>query len=174
MGLELAIGGLAALFSIIGGIAQAGAMQQQAGAIRSQADAMREAAGQEREARSIEGAQQQVVSGESRRQRIREERIRRAQIIAVSENQGTGGSSGATGAVGALSTNLSGLIGSSLGQSKANSAITSRLQSAADWTAKGNEFAAQGEVYAAQGRATASMFNAISSGLSGFSSIFSK
>lgn len=160
MGLELVIGGLTALASVIGGIAQAGAIQQQAGA-------MREAANQEREARKIESAQQQTVSGESRRQRIREERVRRAQIIAASENQGTSGSSGVIGATGALSSNLSGLIGSSLGQSKANSAISNRLQSAADWTAKGNE-------YAAQGQATASIFNAIGSGLSGFSSIFQK
>lgn len=160
MGIELVIGGLAALASVVGGIAQANAVQQQA-------SAMREAANQEREARRIESAQQQTVSGESRRQRIREERIRRAQIIAASENQGTSGSSGVIGATGALSSNLSGLIGSSLGQSKANAAISKRLQSAADWTARGNE-------YAAQGQATASIFGAISSGLSGFSSIFQR
>lgn len=146
MGIELIIGGLSALVSVIGGIAQANA----AGA----------AAAQEREARAIQGAQQQTAGAESRRQRIREERIRRAMILASSENQGTGGSSGQVGAVGALSTNLQGLIGSSLGESKANQGVNNRLQSAADFTSQANTIGA--------------WTNTIQAGLGGFQSIFNK
>lgn len=146
MGLELIIGGLSALVSVIGGIAQANAASA--------------AAGEEREARNIQTAQQKTAGVESRRQRIREERIRRAQIIAASENQGTTGSSGQVGAVGALSTNLSGLIGSSLGETKANQAVSRRVQNAADFTSQANAIGA--------------WTNTIQQGLGGFQSIFQK
>jgi hypothetical protein len=146
MGIELIVAGLSALVGVVGGIAQANAASA--------------AAGQEREARNIQTAQQKTAGIESRRQRIREERIRRAQIIAASENQGTSNSSGQVGAVGALSTNLSGLIGSSLGESKANQAVSDRLQNAADFTAQGNTMGA--------------WTNTIQQGLGGFQSIFQK
>ena len=146
MGIELIIGGLSALVSVIGGIAQANAVSA--------------AAAQEKEARNVQTAQQKTAGIESRRQRIREERIRRAQILAVSENQGTASSSGAVGAVGALSTNLAGLVGSSLGESKANEAVSSRLQSAADFTSQANSIGA--------------WTNTINAGLGGFQSIFKK
>lgn len=146
MGIETVIAGLSALVGVVGGIAQASAVKA--------------AASQEREARNIQSAQQQTAGAESRRQRIREERIRRAQIIATSENQGTGSSSGQIGAVGALSTNLSGLIGSSLGESKANQAISNRLQSASNSTSQANTIGA--------------WTNTIQQGLGGFQSIFQK
>lgn len=128
MGLEIILGGLSAIIGVIGGIAQANAASQAAAA--------------EKEARNIQGAQQQTASAESRRQRIREERIRRAQILAVSENQGTGASSGQVGAVGALSTNLAGLVGSSLGESRANAGVNRNLQRAADFTSQANTIGA--------------------------------
>lgn len=146
MGIELVIGGLSAIASVIGGIAQANATAA--------------AAAQEREARSIQAARQQTASAESRRQRIREERMRRAMILAAAENQGTSSSSGAVGAVGALSTNLAGLIGSSLGEGKANAAVNRRMQSAADYTSQANSIAG--------------WTNTIQSGLGGFQSIFQK
>lgn len=146
MGIGLVIGGLSAIASVIGGIAQANAVSA--------------AAAQEREARAIQSAQQQTASAESRRQRIREERMRRAMIMASAENQGTSSSSGAVGAVGALSTNLAGLIGSSLGESKANSAINKRMQSAADYTSQANSIGAWTGV--------------VKSGFGGFQSIFQK
>lgn len=144
MGIELIIGGLSAIVGIVGGIAQAGAMSA--------------AASREKEARAIQGAQQQTAGSESRRAKIREERIRRAMLLASSENQGTSGSSGEIGAVGALSTNLAGLIGSSLGESKANAGVNRNLQGAADATARANTIGA--------------WTNTIQTGLSGFQSIF--
>lgn len=146
MGIELIIAGLSALVGVVGGIAQANSASA--------------AAAEQREARNIQTAQQKTAGIESRRQRIREERIRRAQIIAASENQGTSDSSGQVGAVGALSTNLSGLIGTSLGESKANQAVSTRLQNAENFTAQGNAFGA--------------WTNTIQQGLGGFQSIFQK
>lgn len=146
MGIETVIAGLSAIVGIIGGIASANAASA--------------AAASEKEAKNVQAAQQQTASSESRRARIREERIRRAMILAQSENQGTAGSSGQVGAVGALSTNLAGLIGSSLGESKANAAVNKNLQQAADFTSQSNTISA--------------WTNTIQTGLSGFKSVFDK
>lgn len=144
MGLELILGGLSAIVSLVGGMAQA--------------DATRQAAAAQKEANQIEAAQQQVNSTESRRSRVREARIRRAQIIAASQNQGSSGSSGALGAVGALGTNLGTMNALSLGQSAANRGINENLQRAADFTAQANEIGA--------------WTNTISQGIGGFATIF--
>lgn len=144
MGLELIIGGISAIVGVIGAVAQANAASNAAAA--------------QKEASNIQSAQTQVQSSQSRRQRVREARIRRAQIIAASENQGTSASSGQVGAVGALETNLSGLIGTSLGESRAAAGINRNTQRAADFTSQGNTIGA--------------WTGAIQSGLGGFSSIF--
>lgn len=146
MGIELVLGGLSAIVGVIGGIMQANATSAAAGA--------------QKEANNIQSAQQKTVAVESRRQRIREQRIRRAQIIAASENTGTSASSGQVGAVGALSTNLAGLIGNSLGESKANAGINKNTQAAADFTSSANAIGA--------------WTNTIQQGIGGFSSIFDK
>jgi hypothetical protein len=144
MGIEVIIAGLTAAVSVIGGIAQSSAASSAAAA--------------QREANAIEGAQNQVASTNSRRERVREQRIRRAQIIAASENQGVTGSSGQVGAVGALSTNLAGLVSTSLGESRANAGINRNMQAAADFTAQGNMIGAWTDT--------------INAGLGGFKSIF--
>jgi len=144
MGLELIIGAVSAITGIVGGVTQAGAAKRAANA--------------QKEANNIQAAQTQVQSTESRRQKIREQRIRRAQIIAASENAGTTASSGQVGAVGALSTNLAGLVGSSLGESRANAGINKFNQKSADATAQSNMIGA--------------WTNTIQSGLSGFQTIF--
>lgn len=144
MGIELILTGLSAVVGVIGGVMQANATAAAAGA--------------QREANNIQGAQQETASAESRRQRIREARVRRAQIVAASENQGTSASSGAIGAVGALSTNLAGLVGSSLGESRANAGVNRNGQRAADFTAEANMIGA--------------WTNTIQQGIGGFQSIF--
>lgn len=144
MGIELVVAGLSAITGIVGGIAQANAASAAASA--------------QKEANAIEGAQNQVTSLNSRRQRVREERIRRSQIIAASENQGTTGSSGQIGAVSSLNTNLAGLIGTSLGESRSNAGINKNMQAAADFTSMANTIGA--------------WTNTIQEGLSGFQSIF--
>lgn len=146
MGLELIIGAISAVTSIVGGIAQANAQAQAASA--------------QREANAVGAAQQQYASTESRRQRIREARIRRAQMLAGAENQGATGSSGQIGAVGALQTNLAGLFGSSLGESNSNAGINLNLQRAADFTSQSNSIGAWTNVF--------------QQGFSGFQSVFSQ
>lgn len=144
MGIELVLAGLSAVVGVIGGIAQANATASAANA--------------QREVNNIQGAQQETAAAESRRQRIREQRIRRAQIVAASENQGTSASSGQIGAVGALSTNLAGLIGNSLGESRANAGVNRNSQRAADFTANANMIGA--------------LTNTVQQGIGGFQSIF--
>lgn len=144
MGIELVIAGLSAVVGVVGGIMQANAASSAAAA--------------QKEANLVQGAQQENVSAESRRQRIREQRIRRAQIIAASENQGTTASSGQVGAVGALSSNLAGLVSSSMGESKANAAVNRHTQAAADFTSTANTIGA--------------WTNTIQQGIGGFKSIF--
>jgi hypothetical protein len=144
MGLELALGALSLVVGIAGGIAQA--------------NTARAAANEQRETRAISSARDKTVSMENRRERVREERIRRARILAQSENTGTSDSSGQIGAIGALSTNLAGMIGSSLGESRANQAINTSAQRAADLSAKANEIGA--------------WTNTIQKGIGGFQSVF--
>lgn len=144
MGIELVLAGVSAVVGVVGGIASASAASRAAAA--------------EKEANAISGAQQEVTARESRRQRVREERIRRAQILAGAENTGTSGSSGQVGAVGALSSNLGGIFAQSQGESAANRGINANLQRAADFTSKANTIS--------------TLTNSIQQGFSGFASIF--
>lgn len=146
MGIELIISGISALVGVVGAVGQMNAASETAAA--------------QRESRDISSAQQKVNSQESRRQRIREERIRRARMMAASENVGTSRSSGEVGAIGALSTNLAGLFGQSLGESKSAAGMNAADQRAADAQNRGNIIGAWTGV--------------IQSGLGGFSSVFDK
>ncbi|MDB4302080.1 hypothetical protein N9924_00795, partial [bacterium] len=90
MGIEVAIAAL--VISTVTG-AQAASKQRKAG--RAQAAAQKEASETQT---AIESARDVVA----RRQQVREERVRRAQILQTAETTGTTGSSGAVGAVSAL------------------------------------------------------------------------
>lgn len=158
MGFGLIFGAISAVASVASGIAQASAANKAA-------KAQQQAANAQKEANNVQAAQVEVQSSDSRRQAIRENRIRRAQIMAASNNQGTGSSSGAIGAGGALNTNIGTMVGSSLGQSNANRGINANMQRAADFTSQANTFLAKGQ-------ATAAMFGGFQNALSGFSSIF--
>lgn len=160
MGLELILGGISALVGIFGAVGQMDAANRSAAA-------QRDAAAQQREANNIQAAGQQNASTENRRQRVREARIRRAQILAASENAGTNSSSGSVGAVGALSTNLSGLLGNSLGETAANKGINAANQRSADFMGVARQAEQDGATIGA-------WTGAIQSGISGFSSIFDK
>lgn len=146
MGLEIGviIAGISAAVGVVGQVAASGAAAASAAA--------------QKEANAIGAAQTKVDSLESRRQRIREERIRKAQILAASENTGTSGSSGQIGAIGALSTNIGGLIAQSSGQSKTNAGINKNNQKAAD--------------YDTQAQIISGFTGAIQNGLNSFGSIF--
>ncbi len=146
MGIEvgLILAGISAVVGIVGAVAASQKEQVSVGA--------------QTEAREIQSAQGKVQALESRRQKVREERIRRARIIAASENTGTGQSSGVGGSIGALSTNLSGLVSSASGESKANAGIN-----------KQNQIAATAE---SESRTISGFTNAIQGGLSSFRTIF--
>lgn len=160
MGLELIISGISALVGVFGAIGQMDA------ANRSNA-AQQQAAAAQKEANAVQAAGQENVAAESRRQRVREARIRRAQVIAASENAGTNQSSGQIGAVGALSTNLAGLLGNSLGEGATNRGINAANQRSADFMG----IARQAEQ---DGATIGAWTNTIQSGLGGFQSIFDK
>jgi hypothetical protein len=118
MGIELIIGGISALVGIVGAVGQANAASQAAAA--------------QRESRDIGAAQQRINAQQSRRDRLREARQRAAMIEQSSQNVGTSRSSGEVGAIGALSTNLAGLFGQSLGESKAAQGMNAADQRASD------------------------------------------
>lgn len=124
MGVELVLGVLSLAVGVVGGIAQAGAAQQ---AVNAQ-----------KESNAIAAAQTTTNSIENTRQRVREERVRRAQIIAAAENQGTTASSGESGALGSLGSNFGTLVSNAAGNSNANSGINASNQKAADATAQSN------------------------------------
>lgn len=123
MGIEIIVGLLSAVATVVGAVAQA--------------NAAKEAAAAQRESNEISGAQQKVNSTESKRSKVRETRVRRAQILAQSENVGVADSSGEVGAIGALNTNLSGVFGQSAGQSNSNEGINTQNQKAADAQSRG-------------------------------------
>jgi len=68
-------------------------------------------------AEEVQRAEQEASLRESRRQEVREGRVRRAQLVAQSEGQGTSGSSGELGALSALAASIQGNLGFQSGQS---------------------------------------------------------
>lgn len=73
-----------------------------------------------------------------RRQQIREERVRRAQVEQSAENTGVAGSSGELGAVSGLTTQLGANIGTNLGQLQGVQNINNYSQAAADFSTAAN------------------------------------
>jgi hypothetical protein len=65
---------------------------------------------------ATQNASNRQAQVEEQRQKVREERIRRARILQAGEAGGTSGSSGELGALGSMSTQLQSNIGSSLGR----------------------------------------------------------
>jgi len=124
MGIELALGVVSLVVGVVSGVQQANLANQAADAQKA--------------ANATSAAQTQVNSQEELRQRVREERIRRAQIIQASTNQGTTGSSGEGGALSSLDTNFGTLVSQSEGQSNTNSIINAYNQRATDLTNQSN------------------------------------
>lgn len=72
------------------------------------------------------------AAANEQRQKIREERIRRARIEQAAANTGTTGSSGEAGAIGSLSTQLGVNLGMNLSAVERGSRISDLYQTAAD------------------------------------------
>lgn len=122
MGLELILG----IASLATGVA---------GTIAQRAEAKKAAAAQ-REANTVSRSQQTIENNLARRRAAREERVRRARLIAASENTGTSGSSGELGALSALGTNTGGAISEQQGQVLAADGISRANQRFADAQSK--------------------------------------
>ena len=86
------------------------------------------------EAQDISTAQQKSVDLANRRQQIREERIRRAQIEQAAANQGAGGSSGEAGAISAIGSQVGSNIASISQGQKAAEGIGNAMSAAAGST----------------------------------------
>lgn len=114
MGIELVLGGLAL------GTAAEGVAQQ------------RKAEKQRKAGREVSRASQVTAAIEQRRQSVREERVRRARILASSEATGVSGSSGESGAISSLATNFGHNLGVTEGQTLASGAISGYNQKAAN------------------------------------------
>lgn len=103
--------------------------------IQAQQDAKKDARRQRDANQKINDQQRADAAGKAaaeRRQQIREERIRRARVIASSENTGVEGSSGEIGAVSSLSTNLSTNIGANAASVFSGGLISQYAQDAAN------------------------------------------
>lgn len=116
----------------------------------------------QQEGLDIATAQRKSVDLANKRQQLREERIRRAQIEQASANQGVGGSSGEAGAVSAL--------GAQVG---ANVASINQGQMAAEGISGAMSRAAGAGQRAQIAQGVASLSGTVFSGAGGFNSIFS-
>ena len=90
-------------------------------------------ANEQKKAQSEQKAIGMQKQAEERRKLVREERVRRAQIIQSSENSGTSSSSGETGAISSMGTQLGSNLGSNVGMAAAGERIGGYMQNAADF-----------------------------------------
>lgn len=133
---------MAAVSSIIA----AAALAATAAASYEQRQQAKKAAKERKEERAIAGAEQSAQQMESRRQQLREERIRRAQILQASENTGVAASSGQLGAVSALGTSTGANVASLSRQANTASGISAASQRAANADLRGAEAAGVGQI----------------------------
>lgn len=137
MGLETIIGVALAAASAVGGFVTASATSK----------AAKQGAAAQKEANEVQTATQRIQDRESRRQAIREERIRRAQILQSSEAGGVSGSSGELGAVGALNTSLGRAVGFQRSQERGAIGIGQANQRAVDASLRSQLAQARGNFF---------------------------
>lgn len=117
-----------------------------AGAAYKSNEASNEAAKEQKEANKVKTAQQKAADLAAVRQKAREARIRRAQILANAENAGVAGSSGETGAVAGVTQNFGIQTAFQAGQSSASSAISGHFNEAAKYEADANRWQMIGSI----------------------------
>lgn len=83
----------------------------------------------------------------ARRQQIREERIKRAQILQASETAGTSDSSGELGATGGMATQLGSNMGQSQGMYLQGQRISYNNQAAANWASRAGTYQNRAGLY---------------------------
>jgi hypothetical protein len=104
------------------------------------------AAKERKEAAAISQAEQAAQQNNNRRAQVREERVRRAQILQNSQNTGVSQSSGELGSTSALGTLISGNLASMQRQQNSASGIGVAQQSAAEADLRGAQWGAIGGV----------------------------
>lgn len=92
----------------------------------------RRAASQQHATAELQKNSQEAADAEMRRQRVREERVKRAQILQLAEGTGTTASSGAIGATDSLTTQVGSSFAFQTGQAQAASDIGAEQQGAAN------------------------------------------
>lgn len=115
----IAIGAIVSAAAAVGG-AVVSAQQGQA------------AAAKQREAARVQAAQNAINSANAARQQVRDETVRRAQILQASQDTGTQGSSGSLGAVSSLGSQVGNSLAEGSGMLGSSIAIGNLNQSAAD------------------------------------------
>lgn len=133
-------------------VAVAGATSYEAG------QQAKTAAKREKEARKVSAAEQAAQQTAQTRAQIREERVRRAQILQSSETTGVTGSSGALGSIGALQTSVGTNLASASRQAASAQAITGLTQQAVDFNARSREIQAMGSIASSAIMAGGNMF----------------
>lgn len=111
--------------------------KQQKAAVEDQKDAQR-----------VAGNQQKAQDMLNKRKMLREERIRRGQILQQAENAGVSGASGETGALSSLQATIGANMSNMTMGAQAADAITKYQQSAQDHISTGNTWGQASKVFA--------------------------
>lgn len=109
-------------------------------------DQQQKAAKKQREAGRVQNAGQKAQETAQRRQQLREQRIRRAQILQAGEGTGTSGSSGVFGATSGVTAQTQSNIAFTKGQTLAAEGASTQLQSAATHTLNANIWGQIGQI----------------------------
>lgn len=131
-----AISTIAAIGLGIGAVGTIASIQQQ----RKAQKAQERAAGYQRANQAEQSAANEREAAIARRQQIREERIKRAQIIQAAENTGTADSSGVIGALGGMTTTLGSNLGINSGMVAQGQRISFNSQMAANFMSRAQTY----------------------------------
>lgn len=104
------------------------------------------AASSRKKAAAVSQAEQAAQQNQNRRQQVREERVRRAQVLQGAQNTGTQQSSGELGATSALGSLIGGNLAGMQRQQNSVNAIGALSQASADADVKGAGWAAIGSI----------------------------
>lgn len=130
--------------------------QQQKASLNNQ----RKAAGEADKARAEEAAKNASSAAQERRQQIREERVKRAQIMNQAALTGTADSSGEMGATGGMSQQLGANLGANQGAILRGQRIGGFLQNQSNFMSAANSNEARAGTYKQVGQLGGSLFGA--------------
>ena len=145
MGIELALGAASLAIGLISAVS-ASSDRAKAASIQTTAN-------------NVAIAQQTNNSNYDMRSRIREERVRQAQIEQGSQNGGTAGSSSESGALSSLDSNFNALTSQEEGQTKANVGINRLNQDAVNADESAKDTLAWNDVFQSGIKTTQNIFH---------------